>query len=179
MPLLREAGADIRFVTMHRTPWSYANALALPKLRRLIHQVRPDAVHGHSSIGGLLARVAATGSGVATVYTPNGITPVRAGLVVERALRHRTDVFVAVSKSEGELAVRLDVARPEQVVVIPNGIEVDPAPPPIDLRDHLGLPAGRAARRNDRAPRAPEGTRGLRRRVRRASARPSPRLASC
>ena len=142
VPQMRDAHADIRFVTMHRTPWSYANALALPNLARLIHDVKPDAVHGHSSIGGLLARLAATGSGRPTVYTPNGITPVRAGVAVERALRWRTDVFVAVSESEGQLAVRLGVARPEQVVVIPNGIEVDPAPTPLDLRDHLGLPVG-------------------------------------
>jgi glycosyltransferase involved in cell wall biosynthesis len=141
-PRLREAGADVRFLTMHRTPWSYANALALPKLAQLIRRVQPDAVHGHSSIGGLLARVAATGSGRPTVYTPNGITPVRAGLIAERALRRRTDVFVAVSKSEGALAVELGVATPEQVVVIPNGVEVEPPPPPLDLRQHLGVPDG-------------------------------------
>lgn len=141
-PKMREAGADIRFVTMHRTPWSYANGLALPKLRRLIREVGPDAVHGHSSIGGLLARVAATGTGIPTVYTPNGITQVRAGLAVERSLRRRTDRLVAVSVSEGELAVRLGVARAEQVVVIPNGIEVEAAPVPLDLREHLGIEAG-------------------------------------
>jgi glycosyltransferase involved in cell wall biosynthesis len=142
VPALREAGADVRFLTMHRTPWSYANVRALPTLGRLIRRVRPDAVHGHSSIGGLLARVAATGSRRTTIYTPNGITTVRAGLAVERALRRRTDVFVAVSASEGDLAARLGVARPAQVRVIPNGIDVDPVPPPVDLRDHLGVPDG-------------------------------------
>ncbi|MFL6206823.1 MAG: glycosyltransferase [Acidimicrobiales bacterium] len=141
VPALRDAGADIRFVTMHRTPWSFANAAALVTLRRLIRQVDPHAVHGHSSIGGMLARLAATGSGVPTVYTPNGITTVRAGVAVERGLRRRTDVFVAVSASEGELAVRLGVARREQVVVIPNGVSVEQPPAPLDLRAHLGMPA--------------------------------------
>jgi glycosyltransferase involved in cell wall biosynthesis len=142
LPLLRDAGADVRFVTMHRTPWSPANARALPTLRRLIRDVQPDVVHGHSSIGGLLARVASTGSGRPNVYTPNGITQVRAGLLAERALRRRTDAFVAVSESEGALAVELGVATPEQVVVIPNGVEVDVPPAPLDLRAHLGMPEG-------------------------------------
>jgi glycosyltransferase involved in cell wall biosynthesis len=139
LPALREAGAEVRFVTMHRTPWSYANGLALGTLGRLVRRLRPDVVHGHSSIGGMLARLAATGSGVPTVYTPNGITTVRAGVAVERALRRRTDVFVAVSESEGELAVRLGLAKPEQVAVIPNGVTLDLPPSPVDLRSHLGV----------------------------------------
>jgi glycosyltransferase involved in cell wall biosynthesis len=142
MPALEAAGADIRLLEMHRTPWSPANGLALPKLRRLLRQVGPDVVHGHSSIGGLLARVASIGTGLPTVYTPNGVTTVRAGLVVERALRRSTGTFVAVSASEAELAARLRLVPTRDIVVIPNGIEMEPPPTPLDLRAHLGLPAG-------------------------------------
>jgi glycosyltransferase involved in cell wall biosynthesis len=138
VPALRAAGAGIELLTMHRTPWSRANGPALVRLRRIIRQVGPDVVHGHSSIGGVLARVAATGTGIPTVYTPNGITPVRLGLVVERALARRTDRFVAVSTSEAELARRLNLAR--HVVVIPNGVDLTPPPVPLQLREHLGLP---------------------------------------
>jgi len=139
LPRLRAAGVDLRLVRMHRTPWSPANAIALVRLRGLIGGVRPDVVHGHSSIGGLLARLAATGTGVPTVYTPNGITPVRAGLLVERALRRRTNVLVAVSASEAELALDRGLIGRREVVVIPNGIEVDLPPAPLDLRAHLGI----------------------------------------
>lgn len=144
LPLLRAAGADVRLVEMHRTPWSPANGLALARLHRLIRHLRPDVVHGHSSIGGLLARVAAIGTGVPTVYTPNGITPVRAGVAVERMLRRTTDVLVAVSASEAELALRLGIIGRREIVVIPNGIEVDPPASPLDLRAHLGVPPGAA-----------------------------------
>ncbi len=140
VPALRAAGATVELLPMHRTPWSRANGPALVRLRRLIRDVAPDVVHGHSSIGGVLARLAATRTGIPTVYTPNGITPVRAGRVVERALAGRTDRLVAVSSSEAELARSLHLAS--EVVVVPNGIELTPPPAPLDLRAHLELPAG-------------------------------------
>lgn len=140
VPSLRAAGADVELLTMHRTPWSRANAPALWRLRRLIRDLRPDVVHGHSSIGGLLARLAATGTGIPTVYTPNGITSVRVGRIVERSLARRTDRFVAVSQSEAQLARALRLAA--DVVVIPNGIDLSHPPAPIDLRAHLELPPG-------------------------------------
>jgi glycosyltransferase involved in cell wall biosynthesis len=139
IPALEAAGADIRLLEMHRTPWSPANGRALPRLRRLLREVAPDVVHGHSSIGGLLARVASTGTGIPTVYTPNGVTNVRAGLLVERALRRRTGTFVAVSGSEAELARRLRLAAEASIVVIPNGIDLEVPPAPLDLRAHLGV----------------------------------------
>ena len=142
LPLLRASGADVRLLPMRRTPWSPANVVAVARVRRLIRSVHPDVVHGHSSIGGLLARLAATGTGRPAVYTPNGITPVRAGVLVERAMRRRTGVLVAVSPSEAELAVRLRIIGRPDVVVIRNGVELDPPLPPLDLRTHLGLTPG-------------------------------------
>jgi glycosyltransferase involved in cell wall biosynthesis len=73
------------------------------------------------------------------VYTPNGITQVKAGILVERMLRARTTMFVAVSASEAELALQLGLAGRRRIVVIPNGIELDAPAPPLDLRKHLGL----------------------------------------
>lgn len=137
---LRDAGADVRLVEMHRTPWSPANRRALRELRRLLGQVRPDVVHGHSSIGGLLARTAATGLRLPTVYTPNGIAQARLGRAAERGLRRRTDVLVAVSPSEAEVARRRRLSRGE-VVVIPNGIDLEAPKAQLDLRAHLGIDA--------------------------------------
>ncbi len=136
---LHEAGAAIRLVAAHRTPWSPANASALRRVRGLLRSERPDVVHGHSSIGGLLARLAATGTGLPTVYTPNGITNVKAGILVERLLRSRTEMFVAVSASEADLALQLGLVGRRKVIVIPNGIELAEPPSPIDLRVELGL----------------------------------------
>jgi glycosyltransferase involved in cell wall biosynthesis len=97
-------------------------------------------VHGHSAIGGVLARLAG-GGGPVRVYTPNGITQLRAGLVVERALGRRTDVLIAVSRSEAELAEGLGIVPRERISVISNGIEPDVPPATGDLRTMLGIPS--------------------------------------
>ena len=140
-PRLEAAGADVHLVPMHRTPWSPTNAGALRAVRRLIRDVRPDVVHGHSSIGGLLARLATAPKAHPTVYTANGVTGVRVGVLVERALRRRTTAFVATSASEADHAAALGLTRGVRVAVIPNGIELEPPPTPLDLRATLGIPA--------------------------------------
>lgn len=135
---LEEAGATVHLLPMRRTPWSAANARSLVGLRRILRRARPDVVHGHSSIGGLLTRVAAVGTRRPVVYTPNGITDVAAGRFVEHRLARWTDRLVAVSDSEAAAALELGLAIPEHVVTIPNGIDLTP-PRPIDLRARLGL----------------------------------------
>jgi glycosyltransferase involved in cell wall biosynthesis len=142
LPRLQAASATVHHLDMHRTPWSPANGRALVRLRRLVREVRPDLVHGHSSIGGLLARLAVDPRRTPVVYTANGITQVRAGVLVERGLRRRTSAFVATSASEAAEARRLGLDRTARVVVIPNGIPLDAPAAPLDLRAELGLPAG-------------------------------------
>jgi glycosyltransferase involved in cell wall biosynthesis len=139
-PRLEAAGAEVHLVGMRRTPWSPANLGALRQLRRLVRDVGPDVVHGHSAIGGLLARLAVDPQRTPVAYTANGITTVRVGVLVERALRRRTTAFVATSESEAAHAEELGVARGVRTVVIPNGIEPVGPPSPLDLRAALGLP---------------------------------------
>jgi glycosyltransferase involved in cell wall biosynthesis len=134
---LRDAGAVVHFVAMRRQPLHPGNAPALARLRRLVAERRPDVVHGHSAIGGVLGRLAA--GDAARVYTPNGITTVRPALAVERALGRRTDRLVAVSKSEAELALRLALVDDDRIEMIPNGIEQEPPTGGPDLRRVLGL----------------------------------------
>lgn len=137
---LRDAGATIHVVPMRRTPWAPRNAESLARLVALVRTRRPDVVHGHSTIGGLLGRTAATASGrrVPRVYTPNGIVQERIGIAAERVLRRMTDVFIAVSDSEGAHALELGLVGTDQLVVIPNGVELEP-PPPVGLRARLGV----------------------------------------
>ena len=135
---MREAGAAVHVLPMRRKPHAPRNAVAVARLRALLLRRRPDVVHGHSGIGGVLARLAGTGFGRPRVYTPNGITDVRAGLLVERGLRRLTERFVAVSASEGELAVELGLIGRDRLEVIPNGLALE-LPPPVPLRSRLGL----------------------------------------
>jgi glycosyltransferase involved in cell wall biosynthesis len=136
----RAAGAEIHHIDMRRRPVSRHNAAAVVELRRLIRRLRPDVVHGHSSVGGALARIAATGTGAWRVYTPNGLRPSRPLLLAERALGRLTDTLIAVSAGERDTAVAAHLAPPDAIEVVLNGIDLEVPPPhSLDLRAHLGL----------------------------------------
>lgn len=138
------AGATLHRLDLRRSPFQPANAVAIAKLARLLRERRPAVLHAHSSIGGLVGRVAARTIAVPVVYTPNGITNVRAGIAVERALGWAsTNVLVAVSESERQRARELHLTGPRRIIVIPNGIDLSPAAPSepaADLRKILRLP---------------------------------------
>jgi glycosyltransferase involved in cell wall biosynthesis len=123
-----------RFLAPHR------HLLALLALRRTIRSVRPDVVHGHSSIGGAMARLATLGTALPTVYTPHALARSRWALAVERLLGGRTARLIAVSDSEREFAIARRVTSPDRAVTIPNGVDPEPPPaPPRGLRDSIGI----------------------------------------
>lgn len=137
------AVAELHRVAMHRSATSPTNLAAVRHVRRLIGALRPDVVHGHSTVGGTVTRLATTASAVPCVYTPNGLSPRLAARVAERVLRPATTRLVAVSDSEADLAVARGVVGRDRCAVIPNGIDPSP-PPPTEpgLAERLGLPPG-------------------------------------
>jgi len=136
------AGGTVHVVEMRRRPHDRRNLAALVQLRSLVRRLRPDVVHGHSSIGGVLARVVATAARrPARVYTPNGLAAGRGATLVERALGPFTDRFVAVSASERDEVLRRRLLPDDRLVVVPNGIPAT-RPPPLDLRAAAGVPPG-------------------------------------
>jgi lipopolysaccharide/colanic/teichoic acid biosynthesis glycosyltransferase/glycosyltransferase involved in cell wall biosynthesis len=107
---------------------------AVQQLTALIHAHKPDLVHGHSAIAGLVARVAAHRAHVPAVYTVHGfgfkpeVPLVRrtASALAERMMARWTTQMICVSKHERELAYDLAIA-PERVHIIANGIARLPA----------------------------------------------------
>jgi glycosyltransferase involved in cell wall biosynthesis len=140
--LLRDAGATVHVVEMRRAPLTMHNARALVQLHRLIRSIDAQVVHGHSSIGGALARLAARTTRRPCVYTPNGVATGRGPLAVERLLARATARIIAVSPSEAATLRSHHIAGGDLVEVIPNGIDADPPPvaPTVDLREVLDLP---------------------------------------
>jgi glycosyltransferase involved in cell wall biosynthesis len=138
---LQLAGAVVHVVEMRRTPAHPRNLGALARLAALIRERRPAVVHGHSSVGGALARVAASPFRVPRVYTPNGIATSERAVRLERWLGRLTDRLVAVSESEAELALRLGLVPDGRLVVVPNGVNPDEplGAPSFDIRARLGL----------------------------------------
>lgn len=150
---LRDAGVEVTVLPMSREIAPAADWRCLRELRRLIGEFQPQIVHGHSSKGGFLARLAARGRpGIKTVYNPHGFAfQMRTSalqqalyLGLERLAGRWTDRLVAVGESQRELAVSRRIVSAERVVVIPGG--VDPGQfqhprRPGDLPRELGLPA--------------------------------------
>jgi glycosyltransferase involved in cell wall biosynthesis len=136
---LADAGAEIHRIDMRRLPVHPRNAVALIRITTLARRVHADVIHGHSGVGGALAR--AVPGRFARVYTPNGLHPAPAAMAIERLLGPRTDRFVAVSSSEAEVIVAAGLAGADRVAVIPNGVDIDLRPDSVDLHAMLGLPA--------------------------------------
>ena len=98
--------------------------------RLRVHAVRPDIIHGHSSVGGAVARLLARRMGLPVVYTPHApiIMNDRLGLtkrtvygVIERHLSRRTDLQIAVSHAELRLT-REQGWRPRNSAVIYSAV---------------------------------------------------------
>ena len=125
---------------MGRSRSPHRHFAALRQLRKTVLQIAPDVVHGHSSIGGAMARLATIGTGIPTVYTPHALSRSRLALAAEIALRRRAERLIAVSEGEREFALRSRVADERRTVVIHNGVDLTP-PPPLDwpLRTLLGV----------------------------------------
>jgi glycosyltransferase involved in cell wall biosynthesis len=100
-------------------------------VRRYLRAFGPfDAIHGHSSKGGAIARLAAFGTGVPALYTLHGLIMMDPSLprwkwlfylTIELMLSLRTARIIAVSPEEARAAVRVGLGR-SRVITIPNGI---------------------------------------------------------
>lgn len=127
---------------------------AVRAILRLIAREKPDIVHAHMPIAGLLGRFAARLRGVKLIaYTGHGFlfnqpgpwTRRAASLALEYAGGRMTDLFMTVSAEEAEDVRRLRIAR--RAVAIGNGR--DPAiyhPDPearARIRAALGVPEDR------------------------------------
>ena len=139
-------GATLHIVDMRRNPLHPVNAAAVAAVLRVISTIGPDVVHGHSSVGGAVARLSARAAALPCAYTPNGLMTSVPAVAFERALGHLTERFVAVSATEGQRVVALRLVPESCVAVIPNGIDVESSGAPsaglVDIRAQLGLRPG-------------------------------------
>ncbi|WP_310626566.1 sugar transferase [Limnohabitans sp.] len=102
---------------------------AVQQLTQLIGTHRPDIVHAHSAIAGVVARVAAHRARVPVVYTVHGFgfkreVALRRRCIAAAAewwLAHWTDQMICVSAHERTLAYDLPLL-PERVHTIANGL---------------------------------------------------------
>ena len=129
------------------------DARAALRLRAELRALRPAVMHLHSTKAGLAGRLVARAAGVPVVYTPHGTSWHYTGALVgrcqralERALRRRTDLLLAVCPEEADAFVREIRFPPDRVRVVRNGVRVPDrgalAAMRHAARTRLGLPDG-------------------------------------
>jgi glycosyltransferase involved in cell wall biosynthesis len=149
---LEAHGVPFHPIEMRRSISVLHDLRSLATLCSLIRRRDFDIVHGHSSKGGFLARLAGWLTGRTTLYTPNALYFLRHPpgrkrslyVALERLARPFTSAFVAVSPSERDVAVHERLVPADKIVVIPNAIEPEwLAPIPSareEMRAELGIP---------------------------------------
>ncbi|MBI0534909.1 glycosyltransferase family 1 protein [Roseomonas sp. KE2513] len=120
LEIVRAEGFTVIPVPFSRSLSPRANLAALRCLRQVIRERRPNLVHAHFPIAGLLARVAARLEGVPrTAYTVHGFLFNQPGPLWRRGLSlamewiggRLTDTFLTVSEEEAGDARRLRIHR--------------------------------------------------------------------
>jgi glycosyltransferase involved in cell wall biosynthesis len=99
---------------------------------QLVRGHRIDIVHTHGKGPGLYGRLAARAFGIPAIHTFHGIhygSYSRIGqdlyLALERRLSRLTHTVINVSRSQEVEGLALGLFRPEQSVVVVNGIDVE------------------------------------------------------
>lgn len=149
----QEAGIDVFLLPMRREIHLWEDGRCALQLRKIIQDIKPAIVHGHSSKGGFLARLASRSVRPVphTVYNPHAFAfQMRVGpfhrwlyLKLEQWAGRWTDMLVAPCESQKELALAHHIIPPERIRVIPNGIRVEQyvqRGAPKQLRVRWGLP---------------------------------------
>jgi glycosyltransferase involved in cell wall biosynthesis len=124
---------------------------AARSIRAYVREFGPfQVIHGHSSKGGALSRIAAHGTEAARVYTPHAFVTLDPRLnrvertvysTAERALSHLTDAIICVSQEELDHALQLGVGR-ARLHLVHNGVDALTVAQRSDVRGRLGLEAG-------------------------------------
>ncbi len=149
---LREAGVRVIVVPMPRPIRPLRDLVALVRITSHLLTNRYDIVHTHSSKAGFLGRLAAWIAGVNRIYhtghifyfqwRPNTLSGDFFRLLEWFAARLSTRI-IALSPQQRDMLIRCGVARPGQVCVIENGVDVKEwtnLPPKDQCREKIGLP---------------------------------------
>lgn len=128
---LQHAGVPVCVTpSLRRSIHPARDIFALRELRRCFRERAPQLVATHSSKAGILGRWAAQKEKIPNIFTAHGWSfeenipaiPRNLYLRLERWVGKRTDGFIAVSDSVGQLGVKCRVARPEKIHVVLNAV---------------------------------------------------------
>ena len=128
---LAAAGVPFRPLQHLRRPVNLVrDARAFAEVEAALRQFRPDLVSTHTAKAGWIGRAACRRLGIPVIYTPHGWPvadrmPGPRGAVfraAERVAAPWADAIVCVCEQEKRLALENGIGRPDQLVVIHNGV---------------------------------------------------------
>ena len=134
---LRAAGIPVGTVHLPRGYDPVKLVWSLLEISGYLRRVKPDLVHTHCSVPGVIGRIAARLAGVPVVmHTVHGFHFHEGGrglshglaIAVERLAGRFTDVLLSQNRADMEQAVRHRIAPRERVHYIGNGIAVERFP---------------------------------------------------
>lgn len=131
---LRAEGFVHRSIPTSRSPSPLHQIRATGALVLSLLRDRPDLVHTHTPVGGLVGRAAAALVGIPAVHTFHGLPfrgptastlAERVYLTAERVVARHTRHFMSQARGDAERAVGLRIARAGATTVIGNGVDVE------------------------------------------------------
>lgn len=145
----RLEGIETRAVHLRKRPHP-TDVAAVGTIHGILRGRPFDLVHGHSSKGGAVARLASLGTGTPAVYTPNAVrtmdrtaSPLTRAAVAwaERLLTRVGGPVIAVSPTEKEHLVQLGIPR-DRLRMVPNCVREVELPTRSRARRELDIPRG-------------------------------------
>ncbi len=132
----RAGGVRLELIDCLRRPiHPYRDLASYAKLRRVLHDFRPDVVHTHSAKGGMLGRAAASALGIPVIVhgvhgAPFHPYQSRLARALSRACEQwgagKCDAFISVADAMTNLMVEAGVAPRKMFTTIYSGMEVEP-----------------------------------------------------
>lgn len=129
---LRGMGLHMHYLPIARSANPLKAAAAVARLVRWLRKTRPDVLHVHTPVAGMIGRLAGWIARVPTiVYTAHGFyfhdrMPAgkrRLHVALERAFGFFNDWLLCVSREDVQTARRLRIAKNSRVVHVPNGAD--------------------------------------------------------
>ncbi len=151
---VEEEGLSHTILGWRRSPNPVASARGLADVSRLVRATRPQIMHMHCSIAGIMGRWVAAREGVPhIIFSVHALTSrdhqpswrKRLFLQIERGMDRYTDRYCVFTQNLKDQLVQRRIARPEKIQVVPHGIEIgDPPSPEVRrrARESLGLSEG-------------------------------------
>ncbi|MGE7371175.1 glycosyltransferase family 4 protein [Neorhizobium sp. NPDC001467] len=127
-PAIRECGAQI--ITFKRPTRLIGSLLLMQRYLQAIDAFRPDVVHAHSSVAGVIVRVLGLRRQYRIVFCPHGWSVDMQGAryvrsiaeVIERKLGNVADSIIVISRHEYRRAMELGLS-PDKVTLVESGID--------------------------------------------------------